>query len=321
MINSLHHIPPPVKLSLKFAISAGLLYYVYHELLRQDALTQLVSLSLNFTSNHWAIISAVIALMVFNWTIEAFKWKTLLNPGINVSFSTALKGTLIGTSFSMLTPNRTGDFMGRATVLLAEQRIKGSAYTLFANASQLLVSIILGLLGTLTWLIAQHKIPFPLFAIGVVTCIVVLLLVLYFKPRIFQQAISRIPFLGKRFTAHGGTAAKLTTSKLSKTLALSCLRFVVFSTQYLVLLKLFGHTSDILSLYIGIAATYFVTTLVPSISLAELGIREVSALIFLDPNHLFSAPVALATFVLWIINIALPALAGAWLLTTQTRRA
>ena len=137
MINSLRHIPQPVKLSLKLAISAGLLYYVYRELLRQDALTKLTSIGFNFTLTHWAIICTVTALMVFNWTIEAIKWKSLLHPGITISFITAIKGTLIGTSFSMLTPNRSGDFMGRATVLQPTQRIKGSAYTLFANASQL----------------------------------------------------------------------------------------------------------------------------------------------------------------------------------------
>lgn len=56
---------------------------------------------------------AVIALMFVNWSIEAVKWKLSVKKIQNVGFLKAFKAVLSGVSFSVSTPNRVGEYLGR----------------------------------------------------------------------------------------------------------------------------------------------------------------------------------------------------------------
>jgi len=62
---------------------------------------------------------------------------------------------------------------------------------------------------------------------------------------------------------------------------------------------------------IMIAMTYLVITIVPSIALVEFGIRGAAASYFFSAITLDILPVLNAVFSLWLINLAIPALAGA----------
>ena len=53
------------------------------------------------------------------------------------------------------------------------------------------------------------------------------------------------------------------------------------------------------------------TSIIPSIALGELGVRSTVNLHLYSLNHSNDTAVLVASFMLWLVNIAIPALVGA----------
>jgi hypothetical protein len=77
------------------------------------------------------------------------------------------------------------------------------------------------------------------------------------------------------------------------------------------LLKLFGCNLNTLEGLMMISLTFFVMSVVPTFTIAELGIRGAVAAYFFSKLTIDVLPVLNATFSLWLINLVIPALAGA----------
>jgi uncharacterized membrane protein YbhN (UPF0104 family) len=56
---------------------------------------------------------ALLVLMVLNWTLESWKWRTLLQHIEPISIAQAFKSVLTGLALGMLLPSGTGDVAGR----------------------------------------------------------------------------------------------------------------------------------------------------------------------------------------------------------------
>ncbi|MCB0771783.1 MAG: hypothetical protein KDB93_00205, partial [Flavobacteriales bacterium] len=63
-----------------------------------------------------------------------------------------------------------------------------------------------------------------------------------------------------------------------------------------------------------VPVVYLVSTLIPTMLLSELGVRGSVAVAMFAPLGGPAAMVLLASFGLWLVNLALPALAGALIL-------
>ncbi|HET9430922.1 MAG TPA: hypothetical protein VFO70_07085, partial [Chitinophagaceae bacterium] len=60
----------------------------------------------------WNFVGVVL-LMLANWSLEAIKWKISVRPIQEISFFRSFKAVLSGISFSVSTPNRVGEYLGR----------------------------------------------------------------------------------------------------------------------------------------------------------------------------------------------------------------
>ena len=67
--------------------------------------------------------------MVLNWTVESVKWRVLMRPVERIDAWRAFLGTIAGTSLALVTPNRTGEFIGRVLFLRPEARVAGAFAT------------------------------------------------------------------------------------------------------------------------------------------------------------------------------------------------
>src|SRR5882724_9317150 len=94
----------------------------------------------------WNLV-IVIALMIVNWGIEAFKWKLAIQRIQQVSFITAFKAILSGVSFSVSTPNRIGEYLGRVLYMEEGNRIKAISITIVGSMSQLIITLLMGFIG------------------------------------------------------------------------------------------------------------------------------------------------------------------------------
>src|SRR5690606_16834411 len=80
----------------------------------------------------------MLALAVLNWGMEAVKWRWLVAHLGSMSLLRAFAATLAGTTIGTITPNRTGEFMGRVLFLAPGHRWQGGFATLLGSIAQFL---------------------------------------------------------------------------------------------------------------------------------------------------------------------------------------
>lgn len=277
-------------------------------------------------SRHWQMLrqeaenrglqwlAAVVGLMVINWGIESLKWHKLISHVMKVSYRRAFLSVLAGVSFTMLTPNRMGEFLGRVLYLPDGSRVRSATLTLIGSMSQLIITMVAGCAGIL-WLrsteAAQAAWPGLLMNVllfgttGVMTGLIIIYFNIGWAMRIAEKwppAARYVPFIH--------AIGEIGMSELFKILALSALRYFVFLLQYWLVFTYLGLAlvwSDLVS---ATAVMFLILAVVPTISLAELGIRgKVSLFVF----SLFvsdSLGILVSTALIWLINIILPAVAG-----------
>src|ERR1044071_1101258 len=99
-------------------------YSIYRQIIKQPDLEESwVQIRHSFESPLVWNLVLVILLMILNWAIEAFKWKLTIEKVQEISFLTAFKAVLSGLSFSVTTPNRIGEYLGRVLYMKEGKRI------------------------------------------------------------------------------------------------------------------------------------------------------------------------------------------------------
>ena len=129
----------------------GIAFSIYRQVLHQENLSQkwqAILYSLD-EKGVWMVL-AVILLMFVNWSIESLKWKVLLSHLFTIKFTQALKSVFSGVAFTMVTPNRMGEFIGRVFYVPDGSRIRAAALTLVGSASQLIITLLGGAIGLLS---------------------------------------------------------------------------------------------------------------------------------------------------------------------------
>jgi hypothetical protein len=96
------------------------------------------------------------------------------------------------------------------------------------------------------------------------------------------------------------------------------LRYLIFSAQFILLLLGLNELS-IIEAFARINLIYLFSTLIPTLALAELGLRESLSLVFLENMGLSDVEIFSAAFLLWVINLMLPAFYGHFTLLQKPR--
>ena len=92
----------------------------------------------------WPVWGVMFAMAVLNWGIEAAKWRWLVAHLERMSLGRAFAATLAGTTVGLITPNRTGEFLGRVLFLAPEHRWQGGFATVLGSIAQFVVTLLLG---------------------------------------------------------------------------------------------------------------------------------------------------------------------------------
>jgi hypothetical protein len=264
------------------------------------------------------IIILLFILMMVNWGIETFKWQQLAKDIEPTSFIKALKSVLSGLSFSLLIPNNFGDYVGRMAYMEEGNRLRSIASTIVASISQLLVTAIAGV-GSLLFLrfhawqpiIAKGNIAlFWVDSILWIMCICsVMLLFVYFKLSWLAVLAEKIPFINKyRFLFK--QLENLEWKALAKILLLSFMRYAVFVAQYLLMLHIFNVEIGLIDAVCTTCVMFLVLAILPTIPLADLGIRGESAVQLFGLLSSNSLGIAFTSTGIWLINLIIPSVIG-----------
>ena len=250
------------------------------------------------------------------WALEAFKWRIALSPFTDISFLGSWRSVWYGVVAGQLTPNRIGEPVGRMALIEPSVRGKAGVAAVWCSLSQQSVTVIFGFIGIAWWLIIvkQQVLPesahFWLIYLSISLWTVILLIAI-FKIDWFASLIERVGWIKKVLRGESiriGYRPRI----IVIVFLISALRYILFSTQYVILLKVFGVNASIVSLYAAVGLIYLFSSFIPTFSVSEVGVRAGFANWFV--GMLCNNPIGItaASLFLWMLNLAVPALIGAW---------
>ncbi|MCW3079662.1 hypothetical protein [Segetibacter sp.] len=262
----------------------------------------------------------VMFLMLGNWSCEALKWKVLIGHIQNISFLTAFKAILSGLSVSvaMNTPNGTGEYFGRILYIKKGNRIRAITLTFVGSISQLIVTLVFGTIGVFLlkekfYNATSQNTHLSLAIINGVAygsiAVTIALISIYFKLSWLVKLLEKIPFIAK-YAYFIQKLEDLRWHELLKVLLISILRYSVFIVQYLLLLQIFNVGIDIVNAFWLITIMFLILAIVPTIALAELGVRGKISIFLFGAFSTNTLGIVLTASTIWLINLILPALAG-----------
>lgn len=279
--------------------------------------------SLDWSLRSLLLLLSVTVLTFLNWLLEALKWRKLAQRFEEVSLRRAYAGVLFGISLGMVTPRRAGEFAGRVLVLKPENQLRGMVINTAGSFSQFLVTLLLGhvgvalaILGKASNFEASREGQLLLFS-GIALLLSVLLVL--FAKRILAW-LRQKPWFPQRLKIVE-VVMTLTRKEMAVLFSLSLLRYVIFITQFHLLLDLLGLQLMFHETFMALSIIYLIMAGIPASGLAEAGIRgSVALLVFtLYLGHKLAGLPAVdltiisATLMLWLVNLALPGLLGAGL--------
>lgn len=266
----------------------------------------------------WMFFALVFVLMILNWGLEAKKWQLLASKVQPISYWSAYKAILSGQAFALNTINRSGDFLGRILYLEEGNRLRAVGLSLIGSMSQILITFSIGFISLtvlrFTLLDNQALLPglsvfwLDALLIGLVPGIL-LFGVLYFNVALFIKWMEQIPFI-RKYQFFIEKMETMHYKDLTRILLLSLLRYVVFVVQYVVLLKLFGVAASWQILLCLVSVLFMLMAMIPTIALAELGIRGKLSLELFGLVTTQQLSILAASAGIWIVNLIVPAMLG-----------
>ena len=308
-----------LKTAIKVAIVVLAYAYAGYRIATAPDIAQLPTYFSEMGLSRSLILVCILLLMPLNWAIETWKWKLLIsNIEPEIGFGKCLKAVMSGVTVGTITPNRAGEFAGRILFVQKENRAKASYLTIFGDTAQFCATVIFGIAGLL--LIGNHiseAIPYNTLMIISAICGVTII-VIFIKFDSIVNALGRTRFIKKRFEKYVPQCEIKLKNKFS-TLILSLARYAVFCTQFYLSLRFFGIDIPAQSAFAAIFATYICTYLIPNIAAAELGIRVSFAILFLGIFTTQETAIALASLLLYLVNVGIPIAIGGIFLLKQKK--
>jgi hypothetical protein len=303
-----------IKLIVKTLIGSMLFlwmaYSIYHQVSRQPNLTNtLQQILTQWNASKVVLISLVFIFMLVNWTIEAIKWKLLIKSTEHFSILKSLQSVLTGVAVSIVTPNRIGEYMGRILYMRNVNKIKGITVTIVGSFAQLIVTGCLGLVG-LVYYIVFIKSALWLYILLIASIVLsIVLSYLYFNLNVLVAWATKFIFL-KKIKTYLEVINRFERKELMSILLLSFLRYGVYTLQFFMLLKVMLVDGNAVDIIFTIWLIFWAMAIVPTIAIAEVGIRGETALFFLLPLSTNQLGIVSSTMLLWLINLIIPALIG-----------
>ena len=311
---------------IRFGILVLTFYYLYDQLFYKHNLPSFWEHfgALTEETSFRILLLSVLLLLPINLLLESYKWKIMIVKLEEVSLWNSMKAVLAGISVSMFMPNRVGDYLGRVFILKKANRIQATLITMLGSLAQFLTTI---LFGTVAFVIFTHKLLIQyhlmnhLIYTGIILSalmVMAFLIFAYLNFSAFSMILKRIS--GKlylKIERYVKIFAWYDAQLLLKVLLLSILRYLVFSFQFFILLRMFEIKISYPQAMIIISMIYLVMSVIPTIALSELGVRgSVSLYVFgvffgasTLPGYTIDEIVA-ASSVLWFLNLAIPAILG-----------
>jgi len=293
----------------KIVIMVGAYGYLTYLLITFDKYKELAESFTNITTHQSLLLIVVIALMPINWLLESYKWKTLVSQVQKTTIKDSVKSVLMGLASGFFTPNRVCDPVGRVLLLKEGNRAKGVLFSVVSTMAQ-------SFAGALLLLVAIIAIPWADFTIGVSykglrvasMLFIAIITTLYITLPLWSGKIEirKYPEVDKFFRAVDAVTYRV----LLRVSLQSLLRYILYCTQYYLMLQFMGVELTIFEAIVLIPVNYFLISVTPSVSFSEIGIRGTYASLLIGTITANPVGAAMAAVTVWVINYIIPLITG-----------
>lgn len=288
-------------------------YVLYQQIImNQDMDTIQLQLQKGLKDGNWIYLAACLLLMPINWCIESFKWRSLILPWQYISKIDALKAIYAGITVGLVTPARIGEYGGRLLLINSSDRAKSIPATLVSSIAQNISNIVGGYFGTLIFCYCYFSINRFVFIAGSILGLIgiILLCALFFNiSKLNFEWLNRWKW-GKILNKQAHVLSLYDRSILTRVLTLSHLRYLIYCTQYVLILYFLGIELSILAAFSGVAVIYLLQSGIPLPPMLSVVARGELAIIIWSLFTENVGGILVATFGLWVINLVFPALLG-----------
>ncbi|MBO4574727.1 MAG: hypothetical protein J5708_05330 [Bacteroidales bacterium] len=302
--------------AIKILIVIAGCWVLYVKIIKNQDLTEMwqsVKMSFSSLKNILLMVLAFL-LMPVNMAFETIKWQKSVLPVEKVPFKKAYVAIFTGVTAGMLFPNRTGDFLGRIFILEKGNRIKAAMLTFVGNIAQMIVTVSL---GCVAWMFFSEGNSLW-YKIVISLIIIALAFLLYFNIKFLIYFKKLIPNKWRpRVEKYMEIFGAFSRSDLARILLIAIAKYAVYSFQFVLLIWAFDVPLNYFQAMIPIMMTYLLMTVVPFITITEIAVRGGICTSVFDSwfaingiNTAFSMMVFSASTMLWLYNLAIPAIIG-----------
>lgn len=235
-----------------------------------------------------------------NWGVEMLKWQSAVKPFALINFSRAARETILAFGAGFITPFKLGEYALKAQFYHRHLKHNVVLSHFFCQLPQILCTLIFGLFGLLKWASVQ-----PLMKPNLTRFLLILVFLLILTPIVIQTK----------------KQLKLGLNISLKTLFVlfnySVLRFVIFSSMFVVGLKIMGNPLNALETLFGVWTMYFIQVAAPTFSGLDVAVKGGSALLVFQ--GIIPAQIILGAVILQYCLSQLAPLAISLIISPKTR--
>jgi len=302
-----------LKTSIKIIIVLASWIFVGYKISKFENIENLRSYFTDLNTSQIVYLVLILLLMPLNWLLEAIKWRNLIFSIEKLGIFKSLLAVWAGVTIGSITPNRIGEFSGRILFLKKENRITASGLTLYGDLSQFIITFCIGLSSFLILikfnLLSSTIQSFETVVITISFIAIIISSLIYFRINSIVNYLRKIKIL-KKLSGKFNKFDQISTKLKLKTLLISALRYLVFTSQFYFALRFFKIEIGITEAFIAIASVYLASTVIPNIPFAEIGIRLSFSAIFIGFFTSKIAEILLSSTMIYLINVLFPIIFG-----------
>lgn len=298
----------PVIKWLILILSYGFLAYKIYEFIQNPSSASGWS---DLSWRKWGWLLLAVSFMPVNFLIETTKWRYLISSLEYLSFRKALKSVMSGYATGFFTPNRVGEFPGRAVYLQSNNRWQAITFGMVGTLAQ---TIIISLFGIFSFMLLMGHRQMPFLADKTL-----LMMIFFAEMAIAFSLYLSLPKLS-HFFSRWNVSVKINTllkwlstfrsKQLAYVLLLAFGRYLVFCMQLYCMLHFCSIGINLWQGVVSISTFYLFLTFTPSIAFSEAAIRGSYAVIFVGMFSDNSVGIALAGVLVWFVNAVIPMIIG-----------
>lgn len=297
---------------IKYVIIGFIIVLIIQQLSNDDTVQIFKTYTeLRFTPGHYLLLTGILILMPINWLLEGRKWQILMSPHTDLKLKNAVRIVLAGIAAGIFTPGRIGEYAGRAVTSDSSKKIEVVSATLLGSIAQNLCNIAGGLLFSYYFLknvfhVTNNYILPLILMVAVQIC---LLLLLYFRlSKVAAVLAEKSVFHRYKDKLYG--LGIYTNRILFRVLFLSFVRYCIYTLQYVITMILLNVQLPITETLGNIMGIYLIQTGIPLPAIISIFARGEIAILVWGTVGVSSITALSATFLIWLINLILPAIAG-----------